>query len=57
MAYASLKWQNPRRTRTNRSNLTVQDEQRNKLEQMASLENRSVSILSRLWPMNAGAIG
>src|SRR6476619_1560765 len=27
-------------------NLTVRDEQRNKLEQMASLENRSVSNLS-----------
>ena len=29
-------------------NLTVRDEQRNKLEQMASLENRSVSNLSEV---------
>ena len=29
-------------------NLTVREEQRNKLEQMASLENRSVSNLSQL---------
>src|SRR4029077_12089531 len=36
-------------------NLTVREEQRNKLEQMASLENRSVSNLMRLWPMNAGS--
>ena len=36
-------------------NLTVRQEQRNKLEQMASLENRSSPILSRLWPMNAGS--
>ena len=31
-------------------NLTVRDEQRNKLEQMASLENRSVSNLIEVMP-------
>ena len=36
-------------------NLTVRDEQRNKLEQMASLENRSVSNLIEVMPMNAGS--
>jgi len=42
----NCQWQNPKRTRTNRSStLTVRDEQRNKLEQMASLENRSLSNL------------
>ena len=36
----------PKRTRTKaKLNLTVREEQRNKLEQMASLENRSVSNL------------
>ena len=37
-------------------NLTVRDEQRNKLEQMASLENRSVSNLIEVMAMNAGSI-
>jgi hypothetical protein len=32
-----------------------QREQRNKLEQMASLETVPCLILSRLWPMNAGS--
>ena len=36
-------------------NLTVRQKQRNKLEQMASLENRFSPILSRLWPMKAGS--
>jgi hypothetical protein len=36
-------------------NLTVREEQRRKLEQMAAIENRSVSNLSRLWPMNVGS--
>jgi hypothetical protein len=39
-------WQNPKRTTTKpKLNLTVRGEQRNKLEQMASLENRSPSNL------------
>ena len=37
-------------------NLTVREEQRNKLEQMASLENRSVSNLIEVMAMNAGSI-
>ena len=36
-------------------NLTVREEQRNKLEQMASLENRSVSNLIEVMAMNAGS--
>ena len=36
-------------------NLTVRDEQRTKLEQMASLRTVPSQILSRLWPMNAGS--
>jgi len=36
-------------------NLTVREEQRNKLEQMASLENRSVSNLIEIRPMNVGS--
>src|SRR6476659_412173 len=36
-------------------NLTVRDEQRNKLEQMAALENRSVSNLIEVMAMNAGS--
>ena len=35
--------------------LTVREEQRNKLGTMASSENRSAPILSRLSPMNAGS--
>jgi hypothetical protein len=42
----NCEWQNPKRTRTKRSStLTVREEQRNKLEQMASLEKRSLSNL------------
>ena len=43
-------------------NLTVRDEQRNKLEQMASLENRSLSNLIEVmaderWKMTRRAAG
>jgi hypothetical protein len=45
-------------------NLTVREEQRNKLEQMASLENRSISNLIEVmaderwgdWPSNRGLL-
>ena len=40
-----LKWQNAKSNNELKFNLTVHEEQRNKLEQMASLENRSVSNL------------
>jgi len=36
-------------------NLTVREEQRNKLEQMASIRSVPSPILSRLWPMNVGS--
>ena len=36
-------------------NLTVREEQRSKLEQMASLENRSVSNLIEVMAENAGS--
>ena len=36
-------------------NLSVRGEQRNKLEQMASIRSVPSPILSRLWPMNVGS--
>jgi hypothetical protein len=49
IAYEELKnceCQNPKKNKNKgKLNLTVRDEQRNKLEQMASLEKRSVSNL------------
>ena len=41
----NCEWQNPKKKNKPKLNLTVREEQRNKLEQMASLENRSVSNL------------
>jgi predicted CopG family antitoxin len=42
----NCQWQSPKRTTTKpKLNLTVREEQRNKLEQMAAIEKRSVSNL------------